>query len=155
MMVTIVWNPTEFCRFVAFPKGMKFNANYYISHILDPLAEWRRRQVSDADRRLHVHADNTRPHTAKKATEFVAGNGMKRAPRPPYSPDLAPCDFYRFGYIKGRLTGASPEEPDQLLQAIDAVLPSIENATLERVFQEWMDRLAQCCVAVGGLREDT
>jgi transposase len=87
---------------------------------------------------LHVHADNAHPHTAKKATEFLAGNGMKRARRPPYSPDLAPCDFYIFGYIKGRLVGASFEEPDQLLQAIDEIFQSIEKVTLECVFSEWM-----------------
>jgi hypothetical protein len=78
---------------------------------------------------------------------------MKGPPRLPYSPDLAPCDFYPFGYIKSRLAGASFEKPDQLLQAIDAIFQSIERATLERVFQEWMDRLTQCCVAVGDLVE--
>jgi hypothetical protein len=41
------------------------------------------------------------------------------------------------------------------LQATDAIFQSIEEAVLERVFQEWMDRLAQCCVAVGGLGEGT
>jgi hypothetical protein len=41
------------------------------------------------------------------------------------------------------------------LQAIDAILQSIEKATLEGLFQEWMDRLARCCVAVGGLVEGT
>jgi hypothetical protein len=34
IMVTIVWNPTGFYRIVALPKGMKFNADYYMSHIL-------------------------------------------------------------------------------------------------------------------------
>jgi hypothetical protein len=55
-----------------------------------------------------------------------------------------------FGYIKGRLTGASFKVPDQPLQAIDVIVQSIEETTLERVFQERMDRLVQCCVAVGG-----
>jgi histone-lysine N-methyltransferase SETMAR len=96
MMVTIIWNPTRLCRIVALPKGMKFNADYYISHILDPLAEWPRSQVGGSNRGLHVRAENARPHTAKKATEFLAGNGMKRTPHPPYSPDLAPRDFYYF-----------------------------------------------------------
>jgi hypothetical protein len=68
---------------------------------------------------------------------------------------LAPCDFYLFCYIKGRLAGASFEEPNQLLRAIDATLRSIEDARLERVFQEWMNRLAECCVAVGGSIEGT
>jgi hypothetical protein len=39
------------------------------------------------------------------------------------------------------------------LQAIDVIFQSIEEATLERVFKEWMDRLAQYCVAVGDLIE--
>jgi hypothetical protein len=49
MMVTIVWNPPGFYRIVALPRGMKFNANYYISHKLDPHAEWRRSQVGSSD----------------------------------------------------------------------------------------------------------
>jgi histone-lysine N-methyltransferase SETMAR len=141
MMVTIVWNPRGFYRIVALPKGMKFDADDDISHIFDPLAEWRRSQVGGSDRRLHVHANNARPNTAKKVAKFLACNGMKRAPHPLYSPDLAPCEFYLFRYIKSRLAGASFKDPDQLLQAIDVIFQSVEKATLERVFRERMDRL--------------
>jgi hypothetical protein len=130
---------------------MKFNAGSSIFHILDPLAEWRRSQVGGSDQRLHVQADDVCPNTAENVTEFFADNGMKRAPHLPYSPDLVLCDFSLFGHIKGRLTDASFEEFDQLLQESHAIFQSIEEATLERMFQEWMDRLAQCCVAVGGL----
>jgi hypothetical protein len=105
---------------------MKFNADYYISHILDPLAECRRTQVGGLDQRFHVYADNARPHTAKKITEFLAGNDVKRNPHPPSPPDLAPCNFYLFGHVKGRLAGASFKEPDQLLQAIDAIFSPSE-----------------------------
>jgi hypothetical protein len=89
-VMAIAWNPTGFYRIVALSKGMKFNADYYIAQILGPLAEWRSNQVGGSDRRLHVHADNARPHTAKNVTEFLAGNGIKRAPHASYSPDLAP-----------------------------------------------------------------
>jgi hypothetical protein len=68
---------------------------------------------------------------------------MKRGLHRPYSPDLAPGDFYLFGYIKVRLVGASFEEPDQLLHAIDAIVQSTEKVTLGRVFHEWMDRLSE------------
>jgi hypothetical protein len=74
---------------------------------------------------------------------------MERAPHPSSSLDLAPCDFSFLGDIKGRLAGASFEEFDQLLQVIDAT----EKAILEHMFQEWMNKLAQYCVAVGGLGE--
>jgi hypothetical protein len=153
-MVTLVWNSPGFYRIVALPKGVKFNADYYTSHILDPLGDWQRRQVGGSDRRLHVHKDNARLHTAKTVAEFLTGNGMTRTPHHLYLPDLAPWDFCFFRYIKGRIAGASFEEPGQLLQATDAIFQSIEKATLERVFQEWMNILAQCCIAVGALVED-
>jgi hypothetical protein len=121
MMAIIAWNPTGFYRIVALPKGIKFNADYYIFYMLDSLAEWRWTQVGVSDRRLHVHADSAWLLIAKKITEFLAGNNMKRTPHPPYSLDLAPCDFYIFGYIKRRLACVSFEEPDQLLPAIDAM----------------------------------
>jgi hypothetical protein len=140
MMAAIVWNPTGFHRIVALPKEMKFNMDYCISHILDPLGEWRRSQIGGSDRRFHVHADNASPHTAKKVTEFLAGNGMKRILRPPYSPDLALCDFYPFGYIKGRPAGSSFEEPDQLLQVIDAIFSYIEKTHWNTRFRSgWED----------------
>jgi hypothetical protein len=79
----------------------------------------------------------------------------EKSPRPPHSPELTPCDFYLFGYIIGRLAGASFEEPDQLLHGIDVIFQSAEKATLKRVFHEWMDRLAQFYVAVGDFVEAT
>jgi hypothetical protein len=100
MIMTIVRNHTGFYRIIPLPKGTKFNEDYYICHILDPLVEWQTSQVAVSGRRLHVHADNACPHTAKKVTEFLAGKSMKRAPHRPYSPDLAPCDFSLLGTSK-------------------------------------------------------
>jgi hypothetical protein len=44
----------------------------------------------------------------------------------PYSPDLAPSDFYLFGYVKRCLAGLSFEDADQLLAAVEGVLEGIE-----------------------------
>jgi hypothetical protein len=66
---------------------------------------------------------------------------MKSAPHPPYSPDLAPSDFYLFGCVKRPLAGLSFEDANQLLAAVESVLEGIEKVTLQAVFLEWMDRL--------------
>jgi hypothetical protein len=57
----------------------------------------------------------------------------------PYSPDLAPSDFYIFRYVKRCLAGLSFEDADQLLAAVEGVLEGIEKVTLQAVFLEWMD----------------
>jgi hypothetical protein len=51
---------------------------------------------------------------------------MKSAPQPPYSPDLAPSDFYLFGYVKRYFAGLSFEDAGQLLSAGKDVLEDIE-----------------------------
>jgi histone-lysine N-methyltransferase SETMAR len=94
MMLTIVWSPGSFHLVNVLPKGFKFNASYYATQILDPLSKWRRTQVGCTNRKLTVHADNARPHTAKMTSQFMEQNSMQRAPHPAYSPDLAPSDFY-------------------------------------------------------------
>jgi hypothetical protein len=43
-----------------------------------------------------------------------------------YSADLAPSDFYLFGYVKRRLAGLLFEDADQLLAAVEGVRDGIE-----------------------------
>jgi hypothetical protein len=74
---------------------------------------------------------------------------MRSAPHPPYSPDLAPSDFYLFGYIKRCLAGLSFEDANQLLAAVESIFEGIEKVTLHVVFLEWMDRLRKC-IAING-----
>jgi hypothetical protein len=69
---------------------------------------------------------------------------MKSAPHPPCSPDLAPSDFYLFGYVKRCLAGLSFEDVDQILAAVEGVPEGVEKVTLQTAFLEWMDRSRKC-----------
>jgi hypothetical protein len=100
IMVAITWNPWGFPLIMALPKGRIFNAEYYRDDILAALTQLQR---EDDGRKLVVHADNARAHTAQKCRTFCEENGLRLAPHPPYSPDLAPSDFFLFGYVKERL----------------------------------------------------
>jgi hypothetical protein len=44
-------------------------------------------------------------HTAAKVTDFMAARGIKLIQHPPYSPDLAPADYFLFPRIKKELAG--------------------------------------------------
>jgi hypothetical protein len=80
---------------------------------------------------------------------------MKKAPHPPYSPDLAPLDFYLFGHMKRFLAGLSFENPDGLLHGIRGFLGGIQEVTLQAVFLEWMRRLRQCIDTDGEYIDET
>ena len=44
----------------------------------------------------YFHQDNTPVHNSILVTDYLTKMGIKTVPHPPYSPDLAPCDFYLF-----------------------------------------------------------
>jgi hypothetical protein len=50
-----------------------------------------------------LHHDNMPTHTSLKTTEFVTNNNMALIPQPPYSLDVAPCDFALFYKLKMKL----------------------------------------------------
>ena len=47
------------------------------------------------------HHDNAPAHNALNIREFLAKNNIAVLEQPPYSPDLAPCDFVLFPKLKG------------------------------------------------------
>jgi transposase len=87
---------------MALPKGRTFNAEYYRDNILVALAQL---QSEDDGRKLVVHVDNARAHSAQKCRTFCKENGLRLTPHSPYSPDLAPSDFFLFADVKERLKG--------------------------------------------------
>jgi histone-lysine N-methyltransferase SETMAR len=140
-MLTIVWNPRGFHLIKVVEKDRKFNVGYYMAEILESLSQWCSIEAAGNERKLFVHTNNARPHTTKLSTQYSNENRMKSAQHPPYSPDLAPSDFYHFEDVKRCFAGLSLEDADQLLAAVEGILEGIEKETLQVVFLEWMDRL--------------
>jgi hypothetical protein len=68
MIVTIAWNPLGFHLFAARPKGNIFSAEHYRVDIFTELLSLRP-QVDG--RKLVTHADNAKPHTARKYRAFL------------------------------------------------------------------------------------
>ncbi|UYV65532.1 hypothetical protein LAZ67_3004611 [Cordylochernes scorpioides] len=50
-----------------------------------------------------LHHDNAPAHAALKISKFLQDHSTSVFPQPPYSPDLAPCDFFLFGKLKKSL----------------------------------------------------
>jgi hypothetical protein len=86
IMVTIASNPLGFPLIVALSKGRTFNGEYHCDNYLAGLTQF---QPEDGGRKLVVHADNARVHTAQKCRTFCEEKGLPLAPHPRYSPDFA------------------------------------------------------------------
>jgi len=52
-----------------------------------------------------LHHHNAPVHDALRVCEFQAKNSITKVDHPPYSPDLALCDFWLFPKLKNALKG--------------------------------------------------
>jgi hypothetical protein len=68
-------------------------------------------------------------------------NSLKRAPHLPYSPGLAPSDFYLFGYVKHKLQGHEFTGGAEFIWVISEFLNQIPTDILVDIFDDWMRRL--------------
>ena len=76
------------------PKGRTVTGNFYTNNFLLEVEHhltWRRPKTGAKGLRL-LH-DNARPHKTKQVLDKIANMGMVELEHPPFSPDLAPCDF--------------------------------------------------------------
>ena len=95
-------------------------------------------------RPLWLHMDNAPPHRAKCTQMLLNGMQITTLPHPPYSPDLAPSDFWLFGHLKEILKGTRFTTADELAEAVRRELHNFKPHLLRRVYNSWIRRLQEC-----------
>ena len=70
--------------------------------------------------------------------------GTKTVPHPPYSPDLAPCDFWLFP----KLRGCRYETIEEMKEAVTKVIDTLTQDDFHEAFQKLLERYK--CIAVEG-----
>jgi hypothetical protein len=81
--------------------------------------------------------------------EFLSGRKAKFAPHPPYSPDLAPSDFFLFGYLNRELRSCFFSSVEELLGDVNRLLSDIPAEMLVSVFHEWVSRCERVIAGEG------
>ncbi len=74
---------------------------------------------------------------------------MDMVPHPPYSPDLAPSDYFLFPEIKSHLRGIAYHNIDQVQAAANEVMCKIPVEKFEAALKDLPVRWAKCVKAGG------
>lgn len=136
----------------AVERGNTIDNKYYIRHCLKPALDVIREQrPASGTKRIALLHDNARPHVHRNVHNFLEENGVKLVSHPPYSPDLAPCDFWLFDHIKSRLN----DQPDEksLIRAVTNILEEIPVSEYKKTFDKWIERLELCVLNDGNYFE--
>ena len=71
--------------------------------------------------------------------------GTNTVPHPPYSPDLAPCDFWLFP----KLRGCRYETIEEMKEAVTKVIDTLTQDDFHGAFQKLLERYNKCIAARG------
>ena len=74
---------------------------------------------------------------------------IKTVPQRPYSPDLAPCDFWLFPKLKENLRGYHYETIEEIKEAVTEVIHMLTQEDFHGAFQKLLERYNKC-IAAGG-----
>jgi len=133
------------------PEEQKVNAEFYVG-VLDRLLK-RIRRVRTAkfqSSEWFLLHDNAPSHNAAIVKKFLANRNVAVLHHTPYSPDLAPADYFLFPKLKFSLKGRHFQTVEEIRCAVTSELNNISKTT----FLEGMKKLkehAKKCIDQGGM----
>ena len=139
----------------ALPPGKDMNGPTYIATLQQLLLNIRRRRSKRFQDRWRLHQDNCPCHKSKLVMDFINSKKIKLDPQPPYSPDLAPCDFFYFKKLKLALEGSQFRSYNEAKVFCDTFLRRLSNAHAEDAFLMWKKRLNSVVELRGGYTNDS
>ena len=112
------------------PEKSTITASYYTQVVLPKVVGkiHEQRPTVGTQRTLLLH-DNASAHKAKVTTTFLSEQGIQVLDHPPYSPDLAPCDFWLFPVLKEKLAGRKFDRVQDLAKAVRSELSGLPKPT--------------------------
>ena len=134
------------------PPGQTVNQTFYLQ-VLERLRNRVRRVRGEIADKWFLHHDNAPSHTSFAVREFLAQNKITTLPHPPYSPDLAPCDFFLFPKLKTHLKGHHFGTVENVQAAATRALNNISSEDFLHCYEEWQQRWNRCIRSQGAYFE--
>jgi len=137
------------------PNGQTVNQHVYLNilrHLRESLRKKRPEKWASGD--WVLHHDKAPPHRALFVASFMAKNNMITLHHPPYSPDMAPSDFFLFPLLKSVLKGRRFETTEEIKEESLRVLKRITSDQFSSCFLNWAKRMKRCVDAQGEYFEE-
>ena len=128
-----------------FPEGQKLKNKYYLQilrRLLDTINSKRPEKWSSRD--WQIHHDNAPAHSSQLVQNFVAKHEIPHVQQPPYSANIAQCDFSSFPEIKIHLKGRRFDDAETIKRNTTQQLQSISKTDFHKCFEQRKSRWNRC-----------
>uniref|UniRef100_A0A6M2DT53 Putative histone-lysine n-methyltransferase setmar-like protein n=1 Tax=Xenopsylla cheopis TaxID=163159 RepID=A0A6M2DT53_XENCH len=99
------------------------------------------------------HQDNAPCHKSFKTMEKIVELGFELLPHPPYSPDLAPSDYFLFAHLKRMLAGKKFRTDEEVIAETEAYFEAKPKSYYKTGIEKLKDRYKRCIELEGNYLE--
>ena len=96
-----------------------------------------------------MQVDKAPAHTVLSVWEFLASKQISMLEHPPYSPDLAPCNFFLFPLIKKHPKGTHFDDIEDIQNNMTTALMAIPHYEFQKCFDAWKKWWTSCVASQG------
>ena len=132
------------------PQGRTVNKEYYheVMRRLRKAIRKKRPELWKNNSWL-LHHDNAPAHSSLLVRNFLVKNYTVIMPQPPFSPDLAPCDFFLFPRLKRPMEGRRFATIEEIKTESLRDLKDIPKSAYHKCFQDYKKRWHKCLISEG------
>jgi histone-lysine N-methyltransferase SETMAR len=148
-MASVFWDTRGIILLEWLPERQTINSDYYISLLTKLKSAIKEQRRGKWMKGVWLQHDNARPHTSAITSAAIKELGFKCLPHPPYSPDLAPSDYYLFSAMKNPLRGKHFSS----LAGLASAVSQWQKSTPAEWFADGLNKLPerwQKCVKLNG-----
>lgn len=132
------------------PNGQSITGQYYLE-VLKRL--WARvlkvRPEYKAPGSWSLLHDNAPAHTCLAVRQFLAKKNITVIAHPPYSPDLAPCDFWLFPKLKISMKGHHFDSIPDIEKNVTSFFKDLARPDYQQCFDHFYNRFSTCIASKG------
>lgn len=154
VLASIFWDAHGIIFIDYLQKGTTVTGEYYAA-LLDKLNdEIKHKRPHLAKKKVLYHQDNAPSHTSLKAMAKLDQLRFQLVAHPPYSPDLAPSDYYLFPNLKRWLQGKRFRSNEEVISEVEAYFADMDVSYYRKGIEMLETRYTKCIDLEGNYVED-
>ncbi len=149
LMLTVFWDISGIVDLDFVDRSTTLNSDYYVARVESA----RKKRRKSPRQQLYLLHDNSPIHTSNTAQTAIGKSGFIQLSHPPYSPDLAPSDYYLFRHLKQHLRGRHFVTKDELATTVNNYFQLQTAEFYEKAFLDLVRRWTKCVDQAGSYIE--
>ena len=141
VMATVIWDRKGVLLVNFMAHGTTINADRYCETLKNSDGRFRTGEWECWPREYGLLHDNARPHVARLTVALLDQFGWDIITHPPYSPDLAPCEYHLFPKLKEHLARRRFSDNDEVKVAVQRFLNDMAASSYDMGIQKLLLRL--------------